>query len=69
MLANVLQNSNVLENLHLADCRLTLDGFDGKKFTDALAQNTSLWVLSLQLNYIGHEGAKHLADAQKKIGR
>ena len=69
MLANVLQNSNVLENLHLTGCRLTLDGVDGEKFTDVLAQNISLPVLSLQLNCIGREGAKHLADAQKKIGR
>ena len=62
VLVDVLQKSDVLEELSLINNQLTLA--DGK-FTDALANNRSLKILWLDMNKIGDEGAKRLADALK----
>ena len=62
VLVEVLQKSDVLEELHLYGNRLTLA--DGK-FTHALANNNTLRWLFLNDNKIGIEGAKRLADALK----
>ena len=59
----LLQHSTVLEKLSLYDSRLALD-YD-RKFTDALATNSTLRILDLSGNLIGDEGADRLSDALK----
>jgi len=60
VLTEVVQKSEVLEELHLRQNQIALA--DGK-FTDALASNRTILRLHLERNQIGAEGAKRLADA------
>mmetsp|Transcript_12111 Transcript_12111/g.25801 ORF Transcript_12111/g.25801 Transcript_12111/m.25801 type:complete len:452 (-) Transcript_12111:205-1560(-) len=61
-LADVLRESEVVEDINLMCNRIT---FADDTFTDALAQNRTLKVLSLYNNQVGAEGAKRLAAAIK----
>jgi len=62
ILVEVLEKSEVLEELNLWSNFIALTD---NKFTNALAQNRTLRVLSLGSNQIACEGAKRLADSIK----
>ena len=59
VLADVLEKSEVLKELNLMCNKISLRD---DRFTDALARNKTLQVLSLYGNEVGVEGAKRLAD-------
>mmetsp|Transcript_32153 Transcript_32153/g.68459 ORF Transcript_32153/g.68459 Transcript_32153/m.68459 type:complete len:437 (-) Transcript_32153:120-1430(-) len=62
VLAEVLQKSEILEDLYLQNNQIA---FLDPRFADALARNRTLRVLNLCENQIGGEGAKLLARAVK----